>query len=116
MSVSLYTDEHVRYAVVAALRLREVDVLTAQEDGRAGVNDAALLSRSTELNRVMFSQDADLLAEACRRQREGIPFGGLVYGHQLRVSVGACINDLELLAKACSIEEFHSQVVYLPLR
>jgi hypothetical protein len=33
MSVSLYSDVHVRRAVTEGLRLRGVDILTAQEDG-----------------------------------------------------------------------------------
>jgi len=54
-------DVHVRRAVTTALRLRSIDVLTAQEDGAAEATDAALLQRATELGRVLVSQDADLL-------------------------------------------------------
>ena len=35
MGVKLYMDVHVRRAVTQGLRLRQVDVLTAQEDGTA---------------------------------------------------------------------------------
>jgi len=41
---------------------------------------------------VLFSQDNDLLAEGTRRQAAGIPFGGVIYAHQLRVSIGTCIR------------------------
>ena len=34
MSVAIYMDEHVHRAITAGLRLRGVDVVTAQEDGR----------------------------------------------------------------------------------
>lgn len=54
MSVKLYMDVHVRRAVTDGLRVREVDVLTAQEDGSAELEDPALLDRATELNRVLF--------------------------------------------------------------
>jgi hypothetical protein len=63
LSVALYMDVHVRRAVTAALRLRSVDVLTAQEDGAAEFDDGQLLRRATELGRVLFSQDEDLLRE-----------------------------------------------------
>jgi hypothetical protein len=33
MAIGLYFDVHVDYAIAAQLRLRQVDVLTAQEDG-----------------------------------------------------------------------------------
>ncbi len=60
-------DVHIRRAVTSALRLRSVDVLTAQEDGAAELDDYRLLERATELGRVLVSQDDDLLREGARR-------------------------------------------------
>jgi Domain of unknown function (DUF5615) len=57
MSVHLYMDVHVRRAVTAGLRLRGVDVLTAQEDGNRELLDPELLGRATELGRVLFTQE-----------------------------------------------------------
>lgn len=115
MSVALYMDEHVHRAITAGLRLRGVNVLTAQEDGRRNIPDDVLLDRATELQRVLFSQDEDLLAEATRRQRGGIPFAGVIYAHQRRVTIGACVHDLELIAKSANLEDFTHRVEYLPL-
>ena len=67
MSVALYSDVHVRAAVTEGLRLRGVDVLTAQEDGAATMDDPDLLDRAGELGRVIFTQDQDFLREAHRR-------------------------------------------------
>lgn len=108
-------DVHVRRAVSVALRDREVDVLTAQADGASELEDPDLLDRATALGRVLFSQDEDLLAEATRRQRSGIPFAGVVYAHQVYVTVGRCISDLEVIAKAGSPEELANRVQFLPL-
>jgi predicted nuclease of predicted toxin-antitoxin system len=69
VSVALYMDVHVRRAVVIALRLRSVDVLTAQEDGSEELEDDRLLQRATELARVLVSQDEDLLREGVRLLR-----------------------------------------------
>jgi len=55
---------HVPLAVTAGLRLRGVDVLTCHEDGTSDLDDAPLLERATELGRVLFSQDVDLLVVA----------------------------------------------------
>jgi predicted nuclease of predicted toxin-antitoxin system len=60
-------DEHIHRAITIGLRLRGIDVLTVQEDGRAGVSDPLVLDRATELNRVLFTQDDDFLIEANRR-------------------------------------------------
>ncbi|MCQ3980799.1 MAG: hypothetical protein DPW09_45955 [Anaerolineae bacterium] len=115
MSVAFYMDEHVHRAITAGLRLRGVDVVTAQEDGHRHVLDAVLLDRATELGRVMFSQDEDLLVEAQRRQAEGLPFTGVIYAHQMRVTIGHCIRDLELIAQAADPEDLANRVEYLPL-
>lgn len=48
-------DVHVRRAVTIALRLRSLDVLTAQEDGAAELDDDHLLQRAKELGRVLVS-------------------------------------------------------------
>ncbi|CAN5714937.1 DUF5615 family PIN-like protein [soil metagenome] len=115
MSVKLYMDVHVRRAVTDGLRLRAVDVLTAQEDDAAEFEDDALLDRATELDRILFSQDDDLLREANKRQRTGEHFAGVIYAHPLNITVGRCIDDLELIAKATELNEWLSNVIYLPL-
>jgi hypothetical protein len=108
-------DVHVRRAITDTLRVRGVDVLTAQADGAGRLPDPQLLDRAMRLGRVLFSQDEDLLAEACRRQRASEHFAGLVYAHQVRVSIGRCINDLELIAKATDPQDWADRVEYLPL-
>ena len=37
-------------------------------------------------------------ADAVRRQRVGLSFAGVIYAHQLHVTLGQCIADLELIA------------------
>ncbi len=54
-------DVHVPLAITEALRMREVDVLTAQTDDATRLEDPPLLDRATELDRVLFSRDKDLL-------------------------------------------------------
>ena len=98
--LALYMDHHVPRAITEGLRLRGVDVITAYEDSADDMDDPALLDRATELGRALFTQDDDLLAEATRRQKEGVTFGGVIYSHQLRISISACINDLEIIQRA----------------
>ncbi len=115
MSLALYMDEQVPRQITAGLRLRGIDVLTVQEDQLVGIPDPILLDRATELQRVMFSRDDDFLAEAHRRQVEGINFAGVIYAHQLLVPIGDCVRDLEIIAKVCNSEDFVNRVEYLPL-
>ena len=89
--------------------------LTAQQDGAARLADDLLLQRATDLDRVLVSQDKDLLREGTRRLREGGDFCGIVYAHQRRVTVGQMVEDLVLLRTATSIEEWHGRIEYLPI-
>ncbi len=115
MAVSLYMDHHVPKAITVGLRLRGVDVLTSYEDGTDQLDDEKLLKRAYELKRILFTQDDDLLAEATKYQRAGSPFSGVIYGHQLRLTIGVCIQDLEIIAKNAEPEELQNQVLFLPL-
>jgi Domain of unknown function (DUF5615) len=111
----LYFDVHVRRAVTEGLRLREGDGLTAQEDGAATMDDPVLLDRATALGRVVFTQDEKFLREAHRRQETGEAFAGVIYAHQLNVTIGRCVSDLELIAKVYEPEDLANRVEYLPL-
>lgn len=115
MSLSLYMDHHVPSAITHGVRIRGIDVLTADEDGRAALDDESLLARATQLVRVLFSQDRDLLDVASGWLREGRHFAGLVYAHQLQVSIGKAVNDLEVLAKVAEPQDMENRVYRLPL-
>lgn len=115
MSLRLYMDVHIKRAITEGLRMRGVDVLTAQEDGARELPDEALMDRATYLGWVLFSHDQDMLAEASRRQRTGTAFSGLIYVHPLRLGIGACIRELELLARLCEPHELSGRVLHLPL-
>jgi uncharacterized protein with PIN domain len=107
---------HVPRAVAGGLRLLGVDVLRAQDDDAARLSDPELLDRAAARGRVLFTFDQDLLREAAQRQQAGESFAGVVYAHPLKVSVGQCVEDLELLAKLSEPEDLANQVEYLPLR
>lgn len=113
--IALYMDENVQGQIVRGLRRRGVDVLTAEEDGWNEQLDSEVLDRAGELSRVAFSRDQDFLRVAVRRQRSGEAFAGVIYAHQVRVSIGRCVTDLELLAQAGFLEDFADTIYYLPL-
>lgn len=115
MPITFYMDAHIPRAITIELRIRKVDVLTAQEDGADILPDPELLDRATQLNRVLFTFDDDFLGEAVKRQREHISFNGVIYSHPLRISIGQCIKDLELISKAGETEDLKNHIVYLPL-
>ena len=115
MSLLLYMDVHVPKAITVALRLKGIAVLTAQEDGAEEFTDAELLQRATALQSALFSMDHDLLREASRRQRANEPFAGVIYCHQMNLTIGQIIADLHLIAVAYDPVDIQNLVEYLPL-
>lgn len=114
MAVALYMDVHIPRAITNGLRLRGVDVLTAQEDKTTTLDDSSLLDRATELKRPLYSQDDDLLSEAHFRINKEVPFAGVIYSHQLHSPIGRCIDDLEIIAKASDSADTINQIVFIP--
>ena len=110
-----YMDHHVHRAITTGLRRRGIDCVTAEEDGAERLSDDDLLRRSSELGRVLFSQDVDLLEISARWTDEGRDFSGLVYGRQLQLTVGQAIRDLELIARVLEPAEMRNRVEHIPL-
>jgi len=42
-------------------------------------------------------------------------FSGIIYAHQLRITIGQMVEDLELIATATSPKEWRERIEYLPL-
>jgi hypothetical protein len=116
MPVRLYLDVHVDKAIHDQLRLRGVDVLRAQDDAAAEMEDDILLQHVTDLGRPIFTQDIRFKALAEEWQRTGKPFSGLLFGNQLGVTIGSYVKDLELIAKATDPAEWISLVQHLPFK
>jgi hypothetical protein len=114
MPVPLHMDVHVPQAITDQLRRRGVDVLTAAEDDATHTPDDQLLERVRSLGRVLFTQDIRFKALAEDWQRQGRPFAGLVFGHQLGGTIGQFVKDLELIAQASEPDEWVSVIEHLP--
>jgi hypothetical protein len=114
MTIRLYMDVHVPQAITDQLRARGVDVLTAIEDGSDQLPDDQLLERTGSLGRVLFTQDIRFKALAENWQRQGRPFAGLLFGHQLGGTIGQYVKDLEVIAQASEPADWRDIVEHLP--
>lgn len=114
--ISLYVDENIHGNIVKELRKRGVDILLAIDDDHDETYDEIIMNRATELGRVLVSGDLDMIIIAERRQREGETFSGLIYAHQRWVSVGKCVEDIELITQCETPEEYVNCILRLPLR
>jgi len=115
VNVSLSMDVNVPIAITEGLRRRGVDVVTAQEDGANTLADPDLLDRASLLGRVLVTHDDDFLIEAARRLATGVSFADVIYAHQLGITIGRCVRDLELIATLEEPEKLADRVVHLPL-
>lgn len=115
MSLRLYMDHHVPAAIARGLRARDLDVLTTEEDETTDWDDERPVERAESLGRVVFTQDDDLLAIGHEWQNSGRDFAGIAYAHQLRITVGQAINDLELMAKVMTADEMRNRIEFLPI-
>jgi len=109
-------DQHVPAAVTRGLRRRGVDVLTTEDDHAADWDDEEILAQATRLGRIVFTQDDDFLAIGHHWQRTSREFTGIVYAHQLKITVGQAITDLELIATFMTADEMRNRIEFLPLR
>ena len=115
MSYAFYMDVHIPRAVTDGLRMRGIDVLTAQEDGTTETKDPILLDRATELSRLFVTQDDDFLALAASHQSVGKHFRTVVYARQMGITIGLLISDLETIARTATEAESWNYVFYIPL-
>jgi hypothetical protein len=115
MPAKLYMDVHVPRPVTDQLRRRGVDVMTANDDGNGNLQDEELLSRATELGRVMVSQDIRFCDLAGNWQHRGRFFAGFAFAHPFSITIGQFVSDLELIAIASLEGECENQIFRLPL-
>jgi len=112
----LYTDVHVPLAVTSGLRRCGIDVLTSQRDGTIELPDEELLSRATDLDRVLLTQDTDFLMITANWQENKTQFRAVIFVRQIGMGIGEIIEDINLLLTAANDTELWNQVYHLPLR
>jgi len=104
-----YFDEHMKSVIARQLRLRGIDVLTAQEAGRAGqeIPDPDQLAYATSLGRVTVTRDHhfEVLAYTHR------PHAGIIR-LQKEDSIGRYVEFLEYAARVFEPEDMRNQLEY----
>jgi hypothetical protein len=107
-------EDSMHHALIAALRFRAVDVVTALEAGMAGAHDNDHLAHAASEGRVLFSANArDFHRLHGEWLVQGRDHSGIVLIHRQRYSIGERLRRLLRLISAKSAEEMVNQLEYL---
>jgi Domain of unknown function (DUF5615) len=108
-----YTDEHVVFGLVQALRQRGMDVVRVQDCGREQADDADLLDEALANERVMLTNDTDFLALAAERAARQERFAPIFFWPQQRRSIGQLVQSIIREASRHNYNSACSQVFFL---
>jgi uncharacterized protein with PIN domain len=107
-AIRCYVDEHIAGAVVRALRVRGVDVMTVTEAGLRQAEDDEHLAFALHEGRVAVTCDADFL----RLHAQGPAHAGIVYAPR-QMAVGSLLRRLLLIHGVFTAEAMHGHVEFL---
>lgn len=114
-AIRLYFDvDSMERALIAALRARGVDALTAFEAGTATCTDSQHVAFAHTHSRVLFSFNvSDFGRIHSQLLAEGNAHSGIILAPQQRYSVGDRVRLLLKLLAAKTAEDMHNHVEYL---
>lgn len=113
MSLRLYADECVDGRIVAGLRRRGIDLVTAGDQRLLGASDEQHLQRATVLGRVIVTSDRDFFAIVNRLLAGGKSFPGLIFV-QPQVNVGEALRAIEEAAEFKGPGEMENRIEWVP--
>jgi len=111
--MKIYCDENIESAIIAGLRRRGIEVVSAQDAGDLGKGDEYHLKHASELEAVILTHDVDFLRIAHQWQQEGKGHKGILYAHPLDLSPGECIRMVELVTQVLTEEEMENHIEFL---
>ncbi|MEX2315710.1 MAG: DUF5615 family PIN-like protein [Pirellulales bacterium] len=82
--LGFYVDHQFQASVTRGLRRRGIDVMTTLDDGNEKLDDELLLTRATELARVLVTHDKDFLRIGARWQQTRQEFAGIAFAPKNR--------------------------------
>lgn len=112
MTLRLYADECVDARIVAGLRRRGIDIVTAAEEDLLGAHDDTHLQRASELDRVVVSNDQDFLRLAHQRAEGGADHPGLLFILP-RTPIGNAVRSIALVSQAKTPEDLRNWIEWI---
>lgn len=106
-------DIHVKHAIVSGLRLRGMDVTTAQEVGLDAQPDDVLLQVAADAHRILLTNDSDLLridAEWAAIHRD---HSGIIYWPQQGRKTGDVIQRILSISVNMPADRIANHVTFI---
>jgi hypothetical protein len=107
--VRYFFDQHVDPAVAAGLRRLGIDVLTAQDAGRCGLDDPDQLAFATAEGRVVVTFDSDYIA----LHAAGTSHAGIAWAPHGKHAIGYLVGALEILHGVYTADDMRNNLEYL---
>lgn len=108
----LYADECISGHLVAGLRSRGIDIMTAAEEGLLGAEDPQQLARAVTINRTLVTSDEDHLRLVNQLLQDGQDFPGLIFILP-RTSVGAALRSIVALAETTEAPALRNRIEWI---
>ena len=113
MPLRLYADECVDGRIVAGLRRRGIDVVTAAEEGLLSASDVDQMNRASALARTVVTADQDFLVIAADLQARDVTFPGVLYILQ-GTPLGEAIRAIADAAEVLDPDDMSNWVEWIP--
>ena len=109
MTLRYHLDENMPRAVAIGISQRGIDVTTTADADLLGASDGEQLAHALSENRVIVSEDDDLLA----LHSQGVAHAGIAFVPPRRRSVGQVILKLVDLSRERTPEGMHGRVEFV---
>ena len=116
--IQFLADEDFNGRIVRGLfrQKKELDLVRVQDANLSGADDVVVLEWANDNDRVLLTHDGQTMPG---HVRERLTAGGHVSGVFIvddLAPIGACIEDILLIAECSDQDEWRDQIHYLPFR
>ena len=109
MPLSLLCDEHIPYAIIAALKSRGIDAVPVQLVGLRTTGDPEILDAARRQGRIVYTWDEDYLII----NHSGAAHAGIFYHHKDKHQWGEAIDTVHLACETLTPDEMRNRVEFL---
>jgi hypothetical protein len=113
LALLLYADECVDARIVAGLRRRGFEIMTAADAGLLGAPDERHMAQAIATSRSILTADQDFLRLADKYASDGVRFPGLIFILP-SAQVGETVRAVALLAEVLEPSDIANWIEWVP--